>query len=65
VALNAPSNNYMSFSAAYESISGDSVLVYADNTNIPKYRIWNGLTLTAQSSMPAAQNKAEMAQNCI
>ena len=55
----------MSFSAAYESISGDSVLVYADNTNIPKYRIWNGLTLTAQSSMPAAQNKAEMAQNCI
>lgn len=32
--------------------SGDFLLVYEDNTNIPKYRIWNGSNWSSQSSAP-------------
>ncbi|MGE5392702.1 MAG: fibronectin type III domain-containing protein, partial [Candidatus Saccharibacteria bacterium] len=34
--------NGQSFDLAYESVSGDAVLVYYDNTADPNYAIWNG-----------------------
>lgn len=32
--------------------NGDFLLVYEDNTNIPKYRIWNGSNWSGQASCP-------------
>ena len=38
------------FSGTYLD-SGDFMLVYADNTTIPKFRVWDGTTWSAQISM--------------
>ncbi|MEW5908095.1 MAG: hypothetical protein AB1643_02865 [Patescibacteria group bacterium] len=32
--------------------NGDFLLIYEDNTNIPKYRIWNGTNWSSQASCP-------------
>ncbi|UCF07768.1 MAG: FG-GAP repeat protein, partial [Thermoplasmata archaeon] len=49
-------NKYRGFDIAYESLSGDALLAYYNDTSpiklIPKYRIWNG---TAWSSEMDAQ----------
>ena len=40
----------MSIAGAYESNSGDAVLVYSDNTITPKFRVWDGATLSSQQN---------------
>ena len=56
VSTNAQSSTFMSIAGAYESNSGDAILVYSDNTNITKYRAWNGASLSSQQSAPALQD---------
>ncbi len=42
------------FDAAYESISGDCLVVYSEKKeNAPRYRIWDGATWTPELSMPS------------
>jgi len=42
--------SYKAIDLAYEQNSGDLLVFYGDNTNIPKYRIWNGTGWSAQNS---------------
>jgi hypothetical protein len=42
----------LNFDGAYLN-DGTFMAIYSDNTNIPKYRIWNGTSWAAQSSMTA------------
>lgn len=39
------------FGVIYEETSGDALIVYSDNTPVPKIRIYNGSNFTAQKSV--------------
>ena len=50
-ALGSTTQNYWwSFDVAYEAVSGDGVVVYADGANL-NYRVWNGSTWSAEASI--------------
>jgi len=38
---------YRGFDIEYESLSDRAIVVYNDNTSMPKYRIWNGVSLSS------------------
>lgn len=40
-------------SAAYESLSGDALVVWANSNGTNYYRVWNGASLGVQGSLPA------------
>lgn len=40
------------FDLAYESSSGDAVVVYAQGSGNPQYRVWNGTAWSGASAMP-------------
>lgn len=40
---------------AYEQTSGRALVVYNDGTGTPKYRIWDGVSWSAQTSVPVTQ----------
>ncbi len=44
--------NRLKADVAYEQRSGDALVVFSDNTNVPKYRTWNGTTWSAQANVP-------------
>src|SRR3972149_4615079 len=44
-------STYHGFDIAYENLTGRVMVVYADGTSTPKYRIWNGSTWTNEASI--------------
>ena len=44
-------STYHGFDIAYENLTGRVMVVYADGTSTPKYRIWNGSTWTSEASI--------------
>ena len=50
-ALGSTTQTYWwSFDVAYEAVSGDGMVVYADGANL-NYRVWNGSTWSAEASI--------------
>ncbi len=50
-ALGSTTQTYWwSFDVAYEAVSGDAMVVYADGANL-NYRVWNGSTWSAEASI--------------
>jgi hypothetical protein len=47
--------NSHKFDLAYEQLTGNAVLVYSDNTSIPKYVIWDGSHWSSQRNIPITQ----------
>ena len=46
----------MSIAGAYESKSGDAVLVYSNNQATPKFRVWDGAALSPQQNGALGQD---------
>jgi hypothetical protein len=42
---------FRGFDIAYEQVSGDAIIVYSDGTPTPKYRVWDGSTLSPEGSV--------------
>ncbi len=51
-----PNVEHRSFDVAYESLSGDAVVVMCDGDATPSYLIWNGTTWSATSSISTQFN---------
>jgi hypothetical protein len=49
-----PAPQYRGIAVAYESLSGDAMVVSCDTTPDPTYRIWNGSSWSATSSINAS-----------
>ena len=44
--------NRLKADVAYEQLSGDALVVYSDNSFMPRYRLWNGTSWSTQGSVP-------------
>jgi hypothetical protein len=49
--LSSTGVTYRAFDLEYESQSGRAVVVYSDGSSVPKYRIWDGSTLSPEGSV--------------
>ncbi|MFH1408751.1 MAG: hypothetical protein ABIH34_02495 [Nanoarchaeota archaeon] len=56
VATEAQGLTFMGMDGAYQTLSGNAILAYADNSFFPKYRIWDGKELSVELNMPGTQN---------
>ena len=56
VSTSAQSTTYMGIAGAYESNSGDAVLVYSNNQAMLKFRVWDGATLSPQQNGALGQD---------
>jgi hypothetical protein len=54
IAAGVPAPQYRGIAVAYESLSGDAMVVSCDTTPDPTYRIWNGSSWSATSSINAS-----------
>lgn len=51
ISTNEDSYNRRGFDFAYEQISGDAMVVYNKNNDVPKYRLWNGSAWSNEASV--------------
>jgi hypothetical protein len=48
VTTNTSAPEYRSFDIAYERSSGEALIVYQNSTSDPRYRVWNGVSLSTE-----------------
>ncbi|MFC2062251.1 lamin tail domain-containing protein, partial [Elusimicrobiota bacterium] len=52
----APTNSYRCFDVAYSSAGNEGIIVWSDDTTVPKYETWNGAVWSGEGSAEDVSN---------